>query len=136
MKQKIIAAGGLVQNEKEEILMILRLGKWDLPKGKLDEGESIEHCALREVEEETGLHNVELRNLIGLTAHEYFDGHLQRNVIKETHWYNMYVEGVQHLTPQTEEDITDIKWIDKKDLPQYLQQSYATIVSIFKQAGF
>jgi len=125
-----------VQNEKEEILMILRLGKWDLPKGKLDEGESIEHCAVREVQEETGLQNVELRNFIGLTSHEYFDGHLQRNVIKETHWYNMYVEGVQHLTPQTEEDITDIKWIDRKDLPQYLQQSYATIVSIFKQAGF
>lgn len=136
MKQKIIAAGGLVQNEKHEILMILRLGKWDLPKGKLDEGESIEECAVREVQEETGLKNISLDNFIGTTTHEYFDGHLQRNVIKETHWYHMHVEGIQALKPQTEEDITDIKWIATPTLPHYLEQSYATIVSIFKQAGF
>ena len=136
MKQKIVAAGGLVQNEKKEVLMILRLGKWDLPKGKQDEGESLEDCAVREVQEETGLKNVQLREFVGTTTHEYFDGHLQRDVIKETHWYNMQVNGVQQLTPQTEEDITDIRWVDKKDLPRYLEKSYATIVSIFKQAGF
>ena len=55
MAKKIIAAGGLVFNDKNELLMIFRRGKWDLPKGKLDEGEDIEDCAVREVKEETGL---------------------------------------------------------------------------------
>src|SRR5687768_2564827 len=49
----VLAAGGLVQNEKEELLMIYRKGKWDLPKGKLDKNEKLEDCALREVMEET-----------------------------------------------------------------------------------
>src|SRR5438046_1555734 len=43
--------GGLVINEKDEVLMIFRRGKWDLPKGKIDQGESIEQCAVREVKE-------------------------------------------------------------------------------------
>ena len=60
MKTKIIAAGGLVTNKHNELLMIFRRAKWDLPKGKLDEGESIEACAVREVEEETGIKNISL----------------------------------------------------------------------------
>src|SRR5215469_11706824 len=78
--KKIIAAGGLVFNDKNELLMIFRRGKWDLPKGKLDEGESIEACAVREVQEETGL-NVELQSFIGLTYHEYFDKYSEKDVI-------------------------------------------------------
>ncbi len=57
----VTAAGGLVENEKGEVLLIFRRGKWDLPKGKLDPGETIEQCAVREVEEETGLKNIELK---------------------------------------------------------------------------
>ena len=54
------AAGGLVLNENKELLFIFRRGKWDLPKGKLDEGETIEQCAIREVAEETGVKNISL----------------------------------------------------------------------------
>ena len=68
-KKTIIAAGGLVENEKGEILMMFRRGFWDLPKGKLDEGESIETCAVREVQEETGLQNVQLIYFLCKTYH-------------------------------------------------------------------
>jgi len=69
----IKAGGGIVTNELGELLMIFRRGKWDLPKGKLDAGETIEECALREVNEETGVQNLELGKLIAITQHEYFD---------------------------------------------------------------
>jgi 8-oxo-dGTP pyrophosphatase MutT (NUDIX family) len=63
-KKTIVAAGGLVFNENKELLMIYRRSKWDLPKGKLDEGETIEECAIREVEEETGVQQIILGKLI------------------------------------------------------------------------
>ena len=133
--KKIVAAGGLVLNEKGELLMMLRRGYWDLPKGKLDEGETIEECAVREVKEETGLQNVVLGEKIGITHHEYFDIHVLGNVRKETHWFLMRANGNENLTPQTEEDIVEIKWVAKEDLQPYLEQSYKNIVEIIKQSG-
>jgi len=129
-KKKIIAAGGLVYNEKEELLMIFRRDKWDLPKGKLDEGETIEACAVREVEEETGVQQIQLGALIGITLHEYFDKYSAQDVVKETHWYAMRVKGVPQLIPQTEEDITEIQWASSGQVQQNLQNSYANIVEI------
>ena len=89
MPKKIIAAGGLVINENDELLMIFRRGKWDLPKGKLDKGESIADCALREVMEETGLQQVKIEKPLGITYHEYFDKRLRNDVIKETYKGNI-----------------------------------------------
>ncbi len=129
-KKKIIAAGGLVQNEKGDLLMIFRRGKWDLPKGKLDEGESIEACAVREVQEETGVQQIDRGALIGITLHEYFDKYSEQEVIKETHWYAMQVNNNPALIPQTEEDITEIQWVSKAQIPEKLQNSYANIVEI------
>jgi len=60
----IDAGGGVVMNERDEVLMIFRRGKWDLPKGKCDDGEEIDACALREVSEETGLHQLKLEEKI------------------------------------------------------------------------
>ena len=94
-KKKIIAAGGLVQNEQGELLMIYRRGKWDLPKGKLDKNETIEACAVREVMEETGLTNIELGKWIDTGYHLYFDPYLNEDVIKETHWFAMRAAGQQ-----------------------------------------
>ncbi|TKK64278.1 NUDIX domain-containing protein [Ilyomonas limi] len=132
-KKTIVAAGGLVSNDAGELLLIYRRGFWDLPKGKLDEGETIEACAIREVREETGLTDVQLGKLVGITYHEYFDKWIQCEVIKETHWFVMYAGGTQQLVPQHDEDIEDIKWVARKDVTGYLQHTYKNIVDIINQ---
>jgi 8-oxo-dGTP pyrophosphatase MutT (NUDIX family) len=134
-KTKIIAGGGLVQNEKGELLMIFRRGKWDLPKGKLDKGETIEACAVREVMEETGLTDVELGRLIEVSYHEYFDQYLQEDVLKETHWFGMNANSALALVPQTEEDITEIRWVGADELEKCLLDSYANVVQVIRKSG-
>jgi len=126
----IVAGGGLLLNEHHELLMIFRRGCWDLPKGKLDDGETIEACALREVEEETGVGNLVSGGLLGITRHQYFDPYIKEEVIKETHWYAMNVMGRPALIPQTEEDITDIRWVPLQEVPALLENSFDTIREI------
>ena len=128
--QTIIAAGGLVLNEKNDILMIFRRGKWDLPKGKLDEGEKIEDCAVREVMEETGLTQLDLGRLLVITQHTYFDQWIKKDVIKQTHWYLMKASLDQPLVPQTTEDIESIEWVSKSQLSERLENSYDTSVEV------
>lgn len=125
---KIVAAGGIVENDEKKILFQFRRGRWDLPKGKLDEGESIEQCALREVEEETGLHDIELRELIGVTHHFYNEN--GKDIEKETHWFAMKVSGEQQLVPQVEEDILELRWVSKNETEDYLSNTYKNIVEI------
>jgi len=129
----IIAAGGLVQNIEGAFLLMFRRGFWDLPKGKLDPNESIPECAVREVQEETGLQTITLGNLICITTHNYFDTWLQKDVVKETHWYSMKATSLdkETLIPQTEEDIEKIEWVLMENLPQYLTHTYPTIRSVF-----
>ncbi|MBC7419033.1 MAG: NUDIX domain-containing protein [Pedobacter sp.] len=129
--EKIIAAGGIVENEEKEILLIFRRGKWDLPKGKLDEGETIEECAVREVEEETGLRSVQLGELIDVSLHNYVEK--GKDIEKETYWYAMKVEGEQHLVAQAEEDIVDIKWVKESELSTYLANTYNNIIDIIEK---
>jgi 8-oxo-dGTP pyrophosphatase MutT (NUDIX family) len=129
----ITAAGGLVQNNEGAILLIFRRGFWDLPKGKLDAGEQIPECAVREVREETGLQTITLGSFICMTTHAYFDNWLQKDVIKETHWFAMKASSLlpETLIPQTEEDIEKIEWVPVEQLPTYLLQTYPTIRSVF-----
>src|SRR4249919_1544763 len=96
-KSRVIikAGGGLVKNEKKEILFMFRRGKWDLPKGKLDPGESIEECAVREVVEETGLKKVELKHFLVTTYHTYTEN--GKHILKESHWYNMLSDSKQKM---------------------------------------
>jgi 8-oxo-dGTP pyrophosphatase MutT (NUDIX family) len=126
----IMAGGGVVKNENEEILMIFRRSKWDLPKGKLDEGETIEECAKREVQEETGLQNLETIKPMGITYHTYVQ--FGKHNLKESHWYEMKATGNEKLIPQTDEDITQIRWVKKEDLKKYFSNSFPTIVTILK----
>ncbi|MEQ1678473.1 MAG: NUDIX domain-containing protein, partial [Chitinophagaceae bacterium] len=126
----VVAAGGLVQNENKEILMIFRRGKWDLPKGKLDKGEKLEDCAIREVEEETGLQKVKLLTPLTITYHTYHEG--ARSILKESHWYTMHVNGVQTLVPQTEEDIHEIKWVKPSGLQEYMENSFPSVMDVLK----
>ncbi|MGN6532843.1 MAG: NUDIX hydrolase [Ginsengibacter sp.] len=128
----IKAGGGVVKNENEEILMMFRRGKWDLPKGKLDEGETIEQCAKREVTEETGLQKLKVIRPLGITYHTYVQ--FGKHNLKESHWYGMKATGNEKLIPQTEEDITEIIWVKKEDLEKYFSNTFPTILNILKHA--
>jgi len=127
----IQAAGGLVLNPSRDMLFIFRKGKWDLPKGKLDEGESLDHCAVREVKEETGLQHVRLIEPLLVTHHAYDeDG---RHILKETHWYLMHAAAGQPLKPQQEEDIADIKWVSKTELDKYFSNTFPLIRDVIRE---
>ena len=128
----IQAGGGLIKNKNQEILMIFRREKWDLPKGKLDEGETIEQCAKREVEEETGLSHIKIIKLITITYHTYIL--FGKHNLKETHWFLMNAVGDEKLIPQTEEEITEITWAKKEELSKYLMNTFPTIKIVLKEA--
>ena len=124
----IQASGGLVFNEKKEILFIFRRGKWDLPKGKVEPGEKLEECALREVEEETGLKHIHLKKFLVTTFHTYFER--GKHILKESYWYKMQVDGSQKLVPQVVEDIIEIKWVDSKDLSSVMSNTFPSIKDV------
>ena len=127
----VTAAGGLVQNEKNQVLLIFRRGSWDLPKGKLDKGEKLEECALREVREETGIIEVSLLGPLGVTYHTYHEG--ARFILKDSHWYQMSANGNQQLIPQTDEDIHEIAWVDRSDLGKYTGKCYPSVADVLEQ---
>jgi len=133
--KKVLAAGGIVLNGENKLLLIFRYSKWDMPKGHVKEGESFEHCALREVREETGLENIEITKFVGNTLHEYFDKYLHEEVVKETHWFAMNAIKDKPLVPQAEENIELIKWVTLKELPSFLNNSYKNIIEILQKAG-
>ena len=127
------AGGGFVTNENNEVLMMFRRGKWDLPKGKLDKKETIEECAIRETGEETGLRNIELIAPLITTYHTYHEG--TRSILKETTWFRMKISGEQKLIPQTTEQISKLEWVNKKDLEKYMKNSFPSVIDVLK-AGF
>lgn len=107
----IAAGGGLLtrrQADSLELLLIYRRGRWDLPKGKQDAGESIESCAMREVREELGIANVRIEQPLGSTVHGYREA--GRYMVKTTHWYEMST-SVTAFRPQREEDIEEARWM-------------------------
>ena len=123
---KIIeAAGGLVFNSANELLMIYRRGSWDLPKGKLDKGETIEAAAVREVQEETGLDKIDLGQGLPTTYHTYKNGKGTR-VLKKTYWFIMKTEE-NELVPQTEEDIEKAVWVNINTFLSQPQKVYGNV---------
>ncbi len=126
----IQAGGGLVENEKGEILFMFRRGKWDLPKGKLDPGETLEQCALREVEEETGVNGLKVVRFLLVTEHAYEER--GKSILKESHWWLMRASSQQTLVPQTEEDISELRWLAKKDFNIVLANTYPAILEVLK----
>ncbi|TXF74957.1 NUDIX hydrolase [Chryseobacterium sp.] len=117
MFRVIEAAGGIVSNSSGELLFIKRLGKWDLPKGKIEEGESLEQTALREVEEETGLKNLILEKFVNNTFHIYTERNGDR-ILKTTYWFKMTCVGDQKAVPQIEEGITHVAWKNNEEIQE------------------
>ena len=127
----IEAAGGLVFNEKNEILAIHRLGKWDLPKGKLEDDETINEAAIREVEEECGVTNLQLGQELESTYHTYWMNN--KWVLKCSYWFKMGYSGNEKLVPQTEEDIEKACWIPSNQLEEFKANTYASILEVIKE---
>lgn len=126
----IEAAGGLVKNQKEEWLFIFRNGKWDLPKGKIEKGEGIKEAAIREVEEECGISGLKITKELGSTYHTYFIN--EKSVLKRTYWFRMKSDYNDKLIPQTEEGITDVRWIAKRDFKLVMENTYDSIKDVLE----
>jgi len=127
----IEAAGGLVTLPDGRILMIKRLGKWDLPKGKSEKGESLQETAVREVVEECGLASLPIiTGELLHTFHTYYRN--KKHILKHTAWYTMQYDGDETLYPQLNEDITEAVWLPKNRLDTVLQNTYKSIKQVLK----
>jgi 8-oxo-dGTP pyrophosphatase MutT (NUDIX family) len=126
------AAGGVVISENR-LLFIFRRGKWDLPKGKIDEGETPEKAAMREVMEETGIQGHRITRPLASTFHIYQSPYPDTKgqwIFKETFWFEMNYQGTNAGIPQTEENITEIKWLSGNELDAVLNNTYGSLKDI------
>lgn len=124
----IKAAGGVVQKD-DKVLLIYRLKKWDLPKGKLDPGETVAEGALREVEEECNV-KVKLGNKICSTWHTYTRN--RKRILKKTTWYAMQCLEDENMKPQQEESIEEVRWMNAREVRQAMYNSYPSIRQVFQ----
>ena len=131
---QIPAAGGVViRNEK--LLFIFRNEKWDLPKGKIDEGETKKEAAIREVAEESGITGHLIKKELPSTFHIYqspYKKTLGQWILKETFWFEMEYSGRENGTPETQENITEIRWFTKNELDEVIANTYENLKSVVK----
>lgn len=123
------AAGGVVQNERGESLMILRNGRWDLPKGHVDCGESDEACAVREIAEETGVVGAKIVRFLCNTLHAY--GVYGVWELKRTAWFELTAEATEPK-PQSEEGILCARWCSEQQVEENLRSTYPTVRNVFR----
>ncbi len=128
-KFKVVEAAGGVVEKGSLNLLIYRIGRWDIPKGKLEKGETPEQCAIREVEEETGV-KVDLKYKIGHTWHTYIRN--RKYVLKKTHWYVMRCEDDSDMAPQVDEKIDVVKWMNLTEIRVALYDSWRSIRSVMQ----
>ena len=122
---KIVAAGGIVINDKNEILFIYRDEKWDLPKGKAKKNENITQTAVREVEEETGVKDLIITKPVEKTYHIF--KRAKKYHLKETYWFEMKTSYDKKFTPQISEGITRVEWISKEKISLIMKNTYQNI---------
>ena len=126
------AAGGVVYNSINQLLMIFRNQKWDLPKGKLEDNEKISQCAIREVQEECGVRNLQIISQLQNTYHIYdLNG---ESILKCTYWFKMRTNFTDKLIPQISEGITNVEWINKRNIAEKLENSYGNIRDVLLYA--
>lgn len=127
---KVVAAGGVVTNEAGKVLFIYRKEKWDLPKGVCKKKESLEDCAIREVEEETGVQDLKIENFLRTTYHVFKrNGKLR---LKEVHWYAMKTNFDGELVGEESEGIVKVRWKGPKKIRKALENSYINIRILFE----
>jgi ADP-ribose pyrophosphatase YjhB (NUDIX family) len=124
----IKAGGGFVYTASSKLLMIFRRKKWDLPKGKLDEGENLEQCSLREVAEETGVTSLVLEKRLLTTYHTYIEK--GKPILKESHWFLMRAQEEADLIPQSEEDIERCEWVPFEAIAAYHSDTHLSIKEV------
>ncbi|MCH3923622.1 MAG: NUDIX domain-containing protein [Bacteroidales bacterium] len=127
----VLAAGGVVENEQDEVLFMFRNGEWDLPKGHWEQGETIQTTAKREVMEECGMKILEEKEFLAKTYHTYVMNGVRE--IKETSWYRMFCLKQEKLIPQTIEGIDKLVWVKKDKIQEILEKSYPSIQQLFKE---
>jgi ADP-ribose pyrophosphatase YjhB (NUDIX family) len=132
--QIIEAAGGIVRHPSGKYLFIKRFGKWDLPKGKIESGETPDHAALREVEEECGITGLKIARELPSTYHTY---KLEGNrILKKTWWFAMDYDGGLSTTPQTEEGISEATWLVPSQFDMVLENSYRSIAELISEVSW
>ena len=129
--QTIRAGGGLVRNSKGEFLLIFRRGHWDLPKGKMDKGEDIQSCALREVQEETGVSGLSIVRKLPKTYHIFTDAN-NEIILKKCYWFEMETSDERPPTPQLDEDITEAIWLSREEVEARKHLMFSTIRECFE----
>ena len=120
----LLSAKTLAQNELKQLLFIYRHDKWDLPKGKIEKGETLQNAAIREVKEECGFRNLDLGRQVSTTYHIYEEK--GRQVLKISYWFQMFSED-HDLKPQVEEGITEVQWMDEAKMAKILKNTYPNI---------
>jgi len=126
----IRAAGGLVSNDRSEVLFIYRLEKWDLPKGKVEAGEELDVAAVREVEEECSIDKLELQRHLITTYHTYtLKG---EQVLKSTDWYVMKHDGHDIPKPQAIEGITEARWIAPAEWKMVESNTFPSVIDVLR----
>ena len=126
------AAGGIVENEDEELLFIYRLDFWDLPKGLIEKGETPEQAAYREIKEECGISSHKLKSHLTNSYHIYEQA--GKIILKKTFWFYFEQEDLNEETiPQSEEDIELASWLSEAEINLALLESYASIEEVYNE---
>ncbi len=128
----IESAGGLVLNDKDEVLVIKKDNLWQLPKGKVDKGEKYDAAAIREIGEECGVFNPIIVKQLASTFHVF---KTEKNTyLKRTYWYKMFYKGSAIPVPQKEEGIEDARWIDRGDIYEVIKKTHKSLIPIWEKA--
>ncbi|RLD44430.1 MAG: hypothetical protein DRI86_07570 [Bacteroidetes bacterium] len=126
-----VAAGGWVFNNIGDVMMIDRLNYWDIPKGHIEKNETLQICAIREVEEETGIANLSIVEELGISRHLFRYSEGSPEILKVTHWFRMYSNYSGTFNPQISEGVEKVEWVSSDRINEYLYKSYRSLQEFY-----